>query len=66
MNLFGDTSALKSLKEGEEHGLKDFEEALNENSIDSASRELIANQLIPQQQRHVGLIDQLMNVTARS
>src|SRR4051812_1020553 len=25
MNLFGDASALKSLKEGEEHGLKDFE-----------------------------------------
>src|SRR5258706_15327494 len=28
MNLFGDASALKSLKEGEEHGLKDFEAAL--------------------------------------
>lgn len=66
MNLFGDTSALKSLKEGEEHGLKDLEEALNENGVDNASRELIANQLIPQQQRHVILIDQLMNVTGRS
>jgi uncharacterized protein (TIGR02284 family) len=66
MNLFGDTSALKSLKEGEEHGLKDLSEALDDSGVDTASRELIASQLIPQQQRHVGLIDQLMNVTARS
>jgi len=66
MNLFGDTLALKSLKEGEEHGLKDFEAALKDNDVDAASRELIANELIPQQQRHVGLIGQLMNVTAKS
>jgi hypothetical protein len=64
MNLFGDTSALKSLKEGEEHGLKDYQQALAD--IDPDSHNLIANQLIPQQQRHVGLIDQLMNVTSRS
>ena len=61
MNLLGDTSALKSLKEGEEHGLKDFEEALDD--VDTDSRDLISNQLIPQQSRHVSLIDQLMNVT---
>jgi uncharacterized protein (TIGR02284 family) len=66
MNLFGDTAALKSLKEGEEHGLKDLEAALKDNEVDTASRELIANQLIPQQQRHLGLIGQLMNVTAKS
>jgi hypothetical protein len=29
-NLFGDASALKSLKEGEEHGLKDYEEGLDD------------------------------------
>jgi len=64
MNLFGDKSALKSLKEGEEHGLKDMESALND--IDPGSRELISNQLIPQQQKHMGLIDQLMTMTGKA
>ena len=64
MNLFGDNAALKSLKEGEEHGLKDFEGALKE--VDPGSRELITSQLIPQQQKHLGLIDQLMAMTNKS
>jgi uncharacterized protein (TIGR02284 family) len=63
-NLFGDTSALKTLKEGEEHGLKDYEEAVDD--VDAASRALITGELIPRQQRHVSLIDQLMSATARS
>jgi bacterioferritin (cytochrome b1) len=57
-NLFGDGSALKSLKEGEEHGLKDYQRGLND--IDPASRELVNNQFIPAQQRHINLLDQLI------
>jgi uncharacterized protein (TIGR02284 family) len=64
MNLFGDSSALKGLKEGEEHGLKDYQEALDD--VDAGSRQLIASQLMPRQQRHVSLIDQLMNVTGKA
>lgn len=59
MNLFGDTSSLKALKEGEEHGLKDYQEALDD--VDAASAQLIQNQLIPAQQRHINLLDQLIN-----
>ena len=59
MNLFGDASALKSLKEGEEHGLKDYQEALDD--VDATSAQLIQNQLIPAQQRHINLLDQLIN-----
>jgi bacterioferritin (cytochrome b1) len=58
-NLFGDTSSLKALKEGEEHGLKDYEEGLDD--VDATSAELVENQLIPAQQRHVALLDQLIN-----
>jgi uncharacterized protein (TIGR02284 family) len=58
MNLFGDTSSLKSLKEGEEHGLKDYQEALDD--VDASSAQLIQNQLIPAQQRHINLLDQLI------
>lgn len=62
-NLFGDASSLKSLKEGEEHGLKDYEEGVDD--IDATSAELVANQLIPAQQRHISLLDQLINAVGK-
>jgi uncharacterized protein (TIGR02284 family) len=64
MNLFGDTSALKSLKEGEEHGLKDYQEAADD--VDATTAQLIANQLIPAQQRHINLLDQLIGSVGRA
>src|SRR5688572_7789880 len=63
-NLFGDSSALKALKEGEEHGLKDYEEALDD--LDATSAELVQNQLIPAQQRHIQLLDQLINAAMQA
>src|SRR5215203_5503937 len=59
MNLFGDAAALKSLKEGEEHGLKDYQEAVDD--VDATTAQLIQNQLIPAQQRHINLLDQMIN-----
>jgi uncharacterized protein (TIGR02284 family) len=59
MNLFGDAAALKSLKEGEEHGLKDYQEAVDD--VDASTSQLISNQLIPAQQRHINLLDQLIS-----
>ena len=64
MNLFGDASSLKALKEGEEHGLKDYQEALED--VDATSAQLIQNQLIPAQQRHINLLDQLINSVGRA
>ena len=63
-NLFGDTASLKSLKEGEEHGLKDYEEGVDD--IDATSAELVSNQLIPAQQRHIALLDQLINAVGKT
>jgi hypothetical protein len=63
-NLFGDTASLKSLKEGEEHGLKDYQEGVDD--IDATSAELVQNQLIPAQQRHINLLDQLINAVGRA
>ena len=53
--LFGDASALKALKEGEEHGLKDYEEA--QDDVDGESRTLIVSRLIPNQKRHIATLD---------
>jgi uncharacterized protein DUF2383 len=58
-NIFGDASALKSLKEGEEHGLKDYREALDD--VDSSSAALIESELIPAQQRHISMLDRMMS-----
>jgi len=63
-NLFGDSAALKSLKEGEEHGLKDYQEAMDD--VDTTSADLIRNQLIPAQQRHINLLDQLIHSVSPS
>ena len=64
MNLFGDASSLKALKEGEEHGLKDYHEGLDD--IDATSAELVQNQLIPAQQRHISLLDTLINAVGKA
>ncbi len=54
----GDKSAIKALKEGEEHGLKDYEEAVDD--VDPTTRQLIVADLIPAQQRHIQVLDTLL------
>jgi bacterioferritin (cytochrome b1) len=56
-NLLGDTASLKALKEGEEHGLTDYINGVER--VDLSSADLVQNQLIPSQQRHINLLDQL-------
>ena len=63
-SLFGDAGSLKALKEGEEHGLKDYNEGIDD--IDATSGELVQNQLIPAQQRHINLLDQLIASVTRT
>jgi len=57
--LLGDASTLKSLKEAEEHGLKEYQASLSE--LDSLSCEMIEDRLIPNRQKHIKLIDQLID-----
>jgi bacterioferritin (cytochrome b1) len=64
MNLLGDTSSLKALKEGEEHGLHDYERAVN--AVDATSAQLLQNQLIPAQRRHIDLLDQLIHSVGKA
>jgi bacterioferritin (cytochrome b1) len=64
MNIFGDAAALEGLKEGEEHGLKDYQAGVDD--IDPTSAQLVQNQLIPAQQRHINLLDQLIGSVGRA
>jgi hypothetical protein len=59
MSFFGgDMGGLKALKEGEQHGLNIYHEALP--TVDSTTAQLIQNRLIPAQERHINLLEQLI------
>jgi len=64
-NVFGDGSAIKALKEGEEHGLKDYADALEDDELDEASRRLVENEMIPRQRKHIAALDAFL-LQARS
>jgi uncharacterized protein (TIGR02284 family) len=61
--LFGETAALKALKEGEEHGLKSYESALTDETLPDDCKALIRSTLLPSTREHVATLDRLM--TAR-
>ena len=58
--LFGNTAALKALKEGEEHGINSYEKALNDDSLAADCKEMIRSKLLPQSKAHIGVLDRLM------
>lgn len=57
--LLGNTGALKALKEGEEHGLKDYEDALQDHNLPADCQALIRG-ILPKQRAHIAVIDRLM------
>jgi uncharacterized protein (TIGR02284 family) len=59
--LFGNAAALKALKEGEERGIKDYENALNDATLPADCQTLIRTQLLPQTQSHIPVLDRLMS-----
>lgn len=58
-NLLGDKASLKSLKEGEEHGLKDYERTLDE-GIDAETRTMLMDAMA-RQREHIAELDRLMS-----
>jgi len=60
--LFGNAAALKALKEGEEHGIKDYEAFLDDEAADDECKELVRTRLLPQAQAHVPILDRLIDV----
>ena len=57
--LFGDAAALKALKEGEESGLTDYRNAMNEGSSSSHVRTDL-NALAARTEQHIRTLDQLI------
>ena len=59
-NVFGNHAALKALKEGEEHGLKEYREALKRDDTPPDLTRAIESELLPRQERHIRTLDTLM------
>lgn len=59
--LIGDETALKALKEGEEHGLKEYRAALLNADVPEKTKSLIRKKLIVRQEEHINSINKLMN-----
>jgi uncharacterized protein (TIGR02284 family) len=57
--LFGDTAALKALKEGEEHGLKDYQDALEDKDLPADCQALLRG-LMDKNREHIAVLDRLM------
>jgi hypothetical protein len=60
--VFGTKAALKALKEGEEHGIGQYEQAAQDSKLDADTRTLISTTLVPQTRMHVSMLDRLMEV----
>jgi hypothetical protein len=58
--LFGDNAALRALKDGEDHGLKEMR--LSVENLDAESAELVEKGLIPAQERHIHRISSLIDL----
>ncbi|MBA3548454.1 MAG: DUF2383 domain-containing protein [Nannocystis sp.] len=59
-NLLGDAAALKILKEGEEHGIKDYEAALNNSSV-TEDVKAVSRDLRMRCESHLPVLDALID-----
>lgn len=57
--IFGDTAAMRALKEGEETGLHSYEDALDKD-IAQECKMLIRANLLPQTREHIQTLEQLI------
>jgi hypothetical protein len=59
--LFGNAAALRALREGEEHGVGSYESALQNDTLDGDSKELIRSTLLPRTRAHLPTLDRFLN-----
>ena len=58
--LFGNTATLKALREGEEHGVKEYEDALADLSLQIDAARLVSEILLPRQRAHVTMLERMI------
>ncbi|HXH30656.1 MAG TPA: DUF2383 domain-containing protein [Bacteriovoracaceae bacterium] len=58
--IFGNVTALKALTQGEEHGITEYKEALNDENIKPELKQMIKTQFLPKQEEHLKTIKSFM------
>lgn len=58
--LTGNEGALKALRQGEEHGVNEYEEALKDESLSNDLKQTIRTELLPKQREHIKQIKSLI------
>jgi uncharacterized protein (TIGR02284 family) len=59
--IFGNTAALEALRQGEQHGIKEYERAMDADEVDAECGKLIRHRLLPQAQSHIAVLDRLID-----
>jgi len=54
--IFGQAAAVQALREGEEQGVRDYENALKDESLGGECKNLIRMQLLPQTRDHIAML----------
>jgi hypothetical protein len=58
--VLGNEAALKALQTGEEHGISEYKEALNDNSLDQNLKMRIKSEMLPRQEKHIDTLKTFM------
>ena len=59
--LFGENAAVSALKQGEEKGKSDYEDAIDSEDVMVECKEMIASRLLPRQSRHITTLTNLQD-----
>ena len=49
----GNDTALTALRQGEEHGIREYKEALEDESISKELKQAIKTDMLPKQEKHI-------------
>lgn len=58
--IFGNEAALKALQTGEEHGIREYKEALEDVSIPKNLKAQIRTEMLPKQEKHIETLKSFM------
>lgn len=59
--IIGNTAALKALKEGEEHGMKEYTEILEDKDVAANFKTKIREEHLPQQRTHIAVLNKMID-----
>lgn len=59
--VLGDVTALKALKEGEEHGVKEYQDALTDDDVPANVKTIIKDKYLPNQLAHIESLNRMID-----